>query len=251
MAPVSGEALPSSELIGIDKQQPAPGISLKAEVAPQDSKEAADDKQGKTDKEACPGGDVAAGAGREVAQPSQQQLQPQSQEEEDPTLGVDMSTATEQIVSYEDGSSYIGQTVAGKRHGQGIWQSHSGQYEGEWAKDLQHGKGQQTWSDGRVYNGQFKNGKFSGQGSMSWQMAKGRMTYEGQYLNDLKHGVGKFVWADGRTYHGEWVCGKRHGRGTYSNSLVSQKAGYWVDDKFDHWETDAADKTNGTTHAIA
>lgn len=32
--------------------------------------------------------------------------------------------------------------------------------------DAQDGQGRQTWSDGRVYEGQFQNGRFSGTGKM-------------------------------------------------------------------------------------
>merc|ERR1719440_1671272 len=63
-----------------------------------------------------------------------------------------------QYVTYEDGSTYIGQISNGKRQGHGIWQSRTGQYEGQWKADAQHGRGTQTWHDGRVYDGQFQKG---------------------------------------------------------------------------------------------
>ncbi|MGB1591776.1 MAG: membrane-binding protein, partial [Promethearchaeia archaeon] len=31
-------------------------------------------------------------------------------------------------------------------------------YNGEWKNDLPHGKGTCTWSDGNVYEGEWKNG---------------------------------------------------------------------------------------------
>jgi hypothetical protein len=45
-----------------------------------------------------------------------------------------------------------------------------------------HGKGKFFWTDGRMY--------------------------EGEYKNDLKHGKGIFIWKDGRKYDGEWVEGR-------------------------------------------
>lgn len=141
-----------------------------------------------------------------------------------------------QYLTYDDGSSYTGQIVDGKRHGHGSWQSRTGQYEGQWQADAQHGQGRQTWSDGRVFDGQFQYGKFAGSGKMVWHTQKGLLVYDGEYKDDLKHGHGTFTWADGRTYDGEWQQGKRHGRGTYLNSRTERKTGYWLDDKFDRWE---------------
>eukprot|EP00747_Dinoflagellata_sp_TGD_P169091 gnl/TRDRNA2_/TRDRNA2_197111_c0_seq1.p1 gnl/TRDRNA2_/TRDRNA2_197111_c0~~gnl/TRDRNA2_/TRDRNA2_197111_c0_seq1.p1 ORF type:complete len:254 (+),score=44.76 gnl/TRDRNA2_/TRDRNA2_197111_c0_seq1:57-818(+) len=141
----------------------------------------------------------------------------------------------QESVTYEDGSTYTGQIQAGKRHGHGIWQSKTGQYDGQWHNDQQHGKGRQTWSDGRVYEGQFAVGKFSGTGKMVWHTQKGVLVYEGEYQDDLKHGQGKFVWADGRTYDGEWQKGKRWGQGAYVNARGEKKIGIWVDDKFERW----------------
>lgn len=145
-----------------------------------------------------------------------------------------------QRVSYDDGSSYTGQIDRGKRHGHGLWQSRTGQYEGQWQDDIQHGKGRQTWSDGRVYEGQFQNGKFAGSGKMIWHTQKGLLIYEGEYKDDLKCGKGKFVWADGRTYDGEWLRGKRHGRGMYMNARCEQKVGFWANDRFERWEKSGA-----------
>jgi len=161
---------------------------------------------------ACPGGDSAAGAGK----------------------GLDKKE--QQYVTGVDGSTYVGQIVDGKKQGHGIWQSQSGHYEGQWFADAQHGKGRQTWSDGRVYDGQFQFGRFSGSGRMVWHTQKGLLIYEGQYEDDMKHGNGKFVWADGRVYDGQWQHGKRHGKGMYQNVRSERKVGFWVDDKFDRWE---------------
>jgi hypothetical protein len=208
--PVAGQALPSSEVMGIDTI-PAPGFDSKANIA--------DNSEGerKLPEDACPGGDSAAGG--------------------------DGRREESKNVSYDDGSTYTGQLVDGKRHGHGVWQSRTGQYDGQWKADQQHGTGRQNWSDGRVYEGQFLNGKFSGTGRMTWHTQKGQLTYEGQYKDDLKHGKGKFVWSDGRTYDGEWKAGKRDGRGMYMNAKCEQKIGFWVDDKFDRWETQEEDNS--------
>mmetsp|Transcript_100999 Transcript_100999/g.159706 ORF Transcript_100999/g.159706 Transcript_100999/m.159706 type:complete len:215 (-) Transcript_100999:9-653(-) len=148
----------------------------------------------------------------------------------------------DETINFEDGSTYQGQVINGKRHGKGIWQSRTGQYDGQWKDDMQHGSGAQTWSDGRSYKGEFCQGKFSGKGKMEWHTAKGHLTYEGQYVNDLKEGQGKFSWSDGRHYTGEWLKGKRHGKGVYTNAKGETKKGIWAQDKFEKWldENEAA-----------
>lgn len=135
-------------------------------------------------------------------------------------------------VNYEDGTIYIGQTQGEKRHGQGMWKGKACQYEGQWLNDQQHGRGLMSWTDGRTYDGQFRQQRFDGHGRMVWQTAKGVQTYEGQYKDDQKHGSGKFVWADGRIYDGQWSRGLRHGKGVYINSKGDKKIGVWTNDKF-------------------
>lgn len=141
--------------------------------------------------------------------------------------------ADAEYCSYADGSTYIGQISGGKRHGHGMWRGSACQYEGQWVDDQQHGKGHQTWSDGRVYTGEFKCQKFSGQGRMVWTTSSGMQTYEGSYKDDLKHGPGKFMWADGRSYDGQWAKGQRHGVGLYKNSKGEKTFGNWANGKYE------------------
>ena len=52
-----------------------------------------------------------------------------------------------------------------------------------------HGYGIYTWSDGRIYTGEF--------------------------VDDLKEGEGTLEWPDGRKYVGSWIKNKQHGQGIY------------------------------------
>jgi len=215
----------SSELAGV-RPAAAPGFSAQEEFEMQGDKSptagAGQTPMGEHNNLAlgtedgiggCPGGDSAAGG-------------------EGLRMDKDSKTTT-----YPDGSTYTGQIVDDKRHGHGLWQSRNGWYNGQWLNDMQHGQGRQTWSDGRAYEGQFHAGKFAGKGQMIWHTQKGMLIYDGQYKDDLKHGTGKFIWADGRMYDGEWKCGKRHGKGKYMNNKQEQKFGFWVDDKFERWDS--------------
>ena len=67
-----------------------------------------------------------------------------------------------------------------------------------------------TYKDGSKYEGEFKNGRLSGQGT--------------------------FTWLDGVKYVGGFKAGKRHGQGTYT----------WLDGTIDNgiWEKDKLVKRN-------
>lgn len=68
-------------------------------------------------------------------------------------------------LTYPDGSSYLGETIDGKRHGEGTWVRPDGtKYKGQWENDRPHGQGSIIWPDGKKYTGQWKNGKRHGQG---------------------------------------------------------------------------------------
>lgn len=141
-----------------------------------------------------------------------------------------------QTIDYDDGTSYTGQVVDGKREGFGTYTSTSETYIGQWQNDQQHGAGKHNWTDGRAYEGQYVKGRFSGFGKMVWATDKGSMWYEGQYENDVKHGKGKFTWPNGNVYDGGWANGKRHGQANFLTSSGKQKFGFWKEDKFLHWE---------------
>ena len=88
------------------------------------------------------------------------------------------------------------------------------------------------WSDGRKYEGDWKNNKMHGNGMYTW--ADGRK-YMGEYVDDRKHGYGEFIWPDGRSYKGDWVKGKQHGKGMYVTSQGIEKYGEWRDGKRYRW----------------
>jgi len=55
------------------------------------------------------------------------------------------------------------------------------------------GKGKETWSDGRTYDGDFKNGKKDGEGTFEWPNGT---KYIGSWRGDKMHGLG--VFCDGK-----------------------------------------------------
>jgi len=106
--------------------------------------------------------------------------------------------------------------------------------------DKRNGRGRQEFPDGRVYDGEWKDGKFHGYGKMIWpdgfvyqgewkdnmRHGRGEMThfpsgyqYVGSWQNDKRHGRGDEInnGKHGRNYFGEWKEGKRHGQGVSYN----------------------------------
>ena len=53
---------------------------------------------------------------------------------------------------------------------------------------MKHGKGKITYPDGAYYEGEFKNDKMHGMGSLYY--TKGKPAYEGQWMEDKFHGKG-------------------------------------------------------------
>ena len=71
--------------------------------------------------------------------------------------------------------------------GQGkLTYSNGNVYEGEFKKGLPEGQGKQTFLSGDVYEGAFKNGYREGQGKYTF--ANGDVYYEGEWKNDDPEG---------------------------------------------------------------
>mmetsp|Transcript_93301 Transcript_93301/g.273128 ORF Transcript_93301/g.273128 Transcript_93301/m.273128 type:complete len:311 (+) Transcript_93301:67-999(+) len=146
---------------------------------------------------------------------------------------LDMTHPNYREVVCADGA-YRGQVRpdAGAFEGYGCLKSSDATAVGYWQDGRLHGEGSQSWTDGRMYTGQFRDGTFSGHGRMQWQHPRGVMVYEGQYCKDKKHGNGRFTWPSGKAYEGQWVCGQRHGTGVDINPGGSRCQGIWEDNVF-------------------
>jgi hypothetical protein len=109
-----------------------------------------------------------------------------------------------------------------------------------------HSTGVHTWADGRVYNGNFENGKEHGFGTLTFsdgvkyrgqfqqgvkqgygiQLWKTR-TYDGEWNKNKPHGQGRVVWSNGATYTGQFWEGKYHGLGVYVWPSGKKFVGRW------------------------
>ena len=111
-------------------------------------------------------------------------------------------------------------------------------YEGEWKDGNYHGQGKMTWSylllrlfgieSDVVYEGEWKDSKMHGQGK--YTSAAHGTVYEGEWKNDNMHGQGKKTWYNGDVYEGEWKDDNRHGQGKYTWPSGTVYDGEWKDD---------------------
>ena len=81
-------------------------------------------------------------------------------------------------------------------------------YVGEFVLDEKNGKGKFT-SEGGIYEGDFVNGKYNGQGKLLFAN-EGQM-YIGSFKDNLMHGQGQMVMPDNSRFRGEWKEGKMSG----------------------------------------
>ena len=70
-------------------------------------------------------------------------------------------------------TGYVGETLDGKRHGQGtmIWPD-GVKYVGEFKENKKHGQGTQTWTNGDKYKREWKDDEMHGHGTYSCHARK-------------------------------------------------------------------------------
>jgi len=169
--------------------------------------------------------------------------------------------------SWPDGSTYEGELVNGKRHGEGIYvapggiPTYEGQwcmgkrngkgklaydskgslYDGQWSEGDKDGEGYQVWPSGNIYRGQWKSGKMRGDGTMLWTQPTGLEEYSGSWVDNQPHGEGTHIWhsspstAPGKPanqqlnnrYSGQFNYGNREGIGTFYYANGSYYHGGW------------------------
>mmetsp|Transcript_15254 Transcript_15254/g.26684 ORF Transcript_15254/g.26684 Transcript_15254/m.26684 type:complete len:376 (+) Transcript_15254:91-1218(+) len=105
-------------------------------------------------------------------------------------------------------------------------------YSGDWLEDCRHGFGTQTSPKGTKYQGDFKNNKRDGTGTL-WKREEGKLVkqYTGEWKSNKRHGLGIHFYTNGDKYEGEWQNGKRHGRGKLFYSNGDQYDGEFVEDE--------------------
>lgn len=100
------------------------------------------------------------------------------------------------------------------------------------ASSLNNCFGVRTFPSGEKYVGEFKDGKFHGQGTFTF--ANGDK-YVGEFKDGKRNGQGIDSYANGDKYVGEFSNGERYGQGTmYGSNGSTIDQGLWADNKFVH-----------------
>jgi hypothetical protein len=82
----------------------------------------------------------------------------------------------------------------------------------------------QVWADGRVYDGHWERGVFSGLGTCVWYNGD---KYEGEWLDGFAHGLGRYTFVNGDVYEGNIVQDKFQGHGAITHSSGWKYRGGW------------------------
>ena len=111
----------------------------------------------------------------------------------------------------ENGISYKGPWVNGKKHGKGeeFYQNDMLKYDGEFVDDKYEGDGIFYYENKDYYIGKFLDGKKSGRGIEYYE--NGDPKYEGEFAFDKYEGNGKYNDTNGDTYKGKFFDGKFSG----------------------------------------
>ncbi|KAM7262914.1 hypothetical protein ACFE04_000597 [Oxalis oulophora] len=113
-----------------------------------------------------------------------------------------------------NGESYSGTLLGNAPEGSGkyVW-SDGCMYEGEWKRGMRHGNGKIKFPSGAIYDGEFSGGYMHGAGTY---FGSDKLTYKGRWRLNLKHGLGYQVYPNGDIHEGSWIQGTPEGPGKYT-----------------------------------
>lgn len=96
-------------------------------------------------------------------------------------------------------------------------------YEGEWRDGQPHGEGLARHPDGTRYRGHWQQGKRHGQGELTTPDGG---HYQGEFHQGARQGEGTMTSAEG-TYRGEWLADVPHGQGRFESPDGTRYSGEW------------------------
>lgn len=130
------------------------------------------------------------------------------------------------IIRDADGSVYKGQVVNDLKEGIGSMKFSDGRmFQGEFRQD-EACKGTMSYIDGAHYKGELHHGNRHGFGV--YRFSDGSY-YEGESVMNLFEGKGKMTWSDGGWYQGDWSRGEIHGFGMeYRPDGSLRHDGRWI-----------------------
>lgn len=133
--------------------------------------------------------------------------------------------------SAQQGFSYRGDFVMGKKHGKGkISYTNKIGYAGDWFQDIMQGNGTYVMGTNYFYEGAMYNNNFNGKGKLTTPDG----TIEGSFKNGKPHGFCSQKTSDGfQELKGVWVNGKKEGEFTLIVNGRASKHLYKNDEEID------------------
>ena len=134
---------------------------------------------------------------------------------------------TKFIIDQENKVIFKGEYENGYPKGYGLYSTgkKGSFYEGIWDKELLLGI--ETWKDGSIYMGEFKNNKKEGLGLYRWQDGT---IYYGEWKNDNMDGFCNIKFIDDRIYEGQMKNGIKNGYGEFTWKPIRKYIGYYIND---------------------
>jgi hypothetical protein len=138
--------------------------------------------------------------------------------------GYGISTMTLPTSKYR----YEGHYENGVYHGKGKMTCDHSSYEGDYLYGKRHGNGTVAYVDGSTYSGAWEKGLFEGYGARH-EMGEG--DYLGYWSQGLMHGEGRLCYFSGEIYDGLWHFGRMHGKGCFTKADGTAIEGVWSSGK--------------------
>ena len=118
--------------------------------------------------------------------------------------------------------------------------ANGGIYEGNWKDEIWHGQGTYSALENEYkgdWNGTCKGDCENGFGvyispDEGIQGTGDGSEYIGEFKDGVQSGQGTFIWSDGDKYVGEWKYGVQSGQGTFIGTDGSEWSGEWENGKF-------------------
>ena len=122
-------------------------------------------------------------------------------------------TSVPDTIFFDDGSLYIGEIADSLFNGYGkMIYADSTVYQGEWENGMWHGQGELFYPDGDCYMGEFSEHEFNGYGTYIYADSS---RYEGYWKDGLFNGAGTMEYSNGSTYTGLWENDRKEGIGIF------------------------------------
>ena len=97
-------------------------------------------------------------------------------------------------------------------------------YAGEWKVGKYHGQGTIEYSDGTKYVGKWKDGLPNEKGTLTDSSGN---KYVGGFKDGKRHGQGTYTMSDGSNYTGQWEGSIPNGEGIYTFADGKIEKGIW------------------------